>query len=41
VPAEGDEIVEGHVRLQVERMAGRRVERVRISEVPTGEAGDS
>ena len=41
VPAEGDEIVEGHVRLQVERMAGRRVERVRISEVPTDEAGDS
>lgn len=33
IPVEGDEVVEGHVRLVVERMDGRRVERVRVSDL--------
>ncbi|MCC2315145.1 hemolysin family protein [Cellulomonas xiejunii] len=33
VPVEGDEVVEGRVVLRVERMDGRRVERVRVSEL--------
>jgi len=41
IPADGDEVVEGRVRLQVERMDGRRVERVRVTEVPEDEAGDA
>ena len=38
VPAEGDEVVEGRVQLHVERMDGRRVERVRVRELADGEA---
>jgi CBS domain containing-hemolysin-like protein len=34
VPDEGDAVVVDGVRVEVERMAGRRVERVRVSEVP-------
>ena len=41
VPVAGDEVVEGHVRLQVERMDGRRVERVRVSDLASDEAGDA
>ncbi len=37
VPDEGDEVVEGAVRLRVDRMDGRRVERVLVSEVPDDE----
>jgi len=33
IPQEGDEIVVDGVRLQVDAMAGRRVERVRVTEV--------
>ena len=33
IPVEGDEIVVDRVRLRVDAMAGRRVERVRVSEV--------
>jgi CBS domain containing-hemolysin-like protein len=40
IPAEGDEVVEGHVRLVVERMDGRRVERVRVSELVADTAGE-
>ncbi|WP_187697893.1 hemolysin family protein [Cellulomonas telluris] len=39
IPVEGDEVVEGSVRLHVERMDGRRVERVRVEAVATEEAG--
>lgn len=38
IPVEGDEVVEGVVRLHVERMDGRRVERVRVEAVVTEEA---
>ncbi|QCB94172.1 hemolysin family protein [Cellulomonas shaoxiangyii] len=38
IPAEGDEVVEGAVRLHVERMDGRRVERVRVEVADTEEA---
>ncbi|NKY39714.1 CNNM domain-containing protein [Cellulomonas septica] len=37
IPEQGDEIVVDRVRLVVERMAGRRVERVRVQAVATGE----
>ncbi|UZN04607.1 hemolysin family protein [Cellulomonas sp. S1-8] len=40
IPQDGDEVVEGHVRLQVERMDGRRVERVRVSELPGDDEGE-
>jgi len=39
IPAEGDEVVEGRLRLKVERMDGRRVERVRVSELVDDEGG--
>ncbi|WP_309135321.1 hemolysin family protein [Cellulomonas sp.] len=39
IPVEGDEVVEGSVRLHVERMDGRRVERVRVEAAATEEAG--
>lgn len=39
IPAEGDEVVEGAVRLHVERMDGRRVERVRVEVAEAEEAG--
>ena len=41
VPTEGDVVVEGRLRVQVERMDGRRVERARVSELPEDEAGDA
>ncbi|MFC0647276.1 hemolysin family protein [Cellulomonas phragmiteti] len=41
VPVEGDEVVEGRVRLRVERMDGRRVERVLVSEVPADDGGEA
>ncbi|QHT55106.1 HlyC/CorC family transporter [Cellulomonas sp. H30R-01] len=37
IPEQGDEIVVDRVRLAVDRMAGRRVERVRVQAVATGE----
>ena len=40
IPAEGDEVVEGRVRLVVERMDGRRVERVRVSELVADTAAE-
>lgn len=40
VPVDGDEVVEGRVRLRVERMDARRVERVRVSE-PVEDEGDA
>ena len=40
IPVEGDEVLEGRVRLRVDRMAGRRVERVLVTEVPDDEAGE-
>ncbi len=39
IPAEGDEVVEGSVRMHVERMDGRRVERVRVEVADAEEAG--
>ncbi|ADG74124.1 protein of unknown function DUF21 [Cellulomonas flavigena DSM 20109] len=40
IPVEGDEVLEGRVRLRVDRMDGRRVERVLVTEVPGDEAGE-
>ena len=40
IPEEGDEVLEGRVRLRVDRMDGRRVERVLVTEVPDDEAGE-
>lgn len=37
IPAEGDEVDVDRVRIVVERMAGRRVERVRVQPVPDGD----
>ena len=41
IPTTGDEIVIGRVRLQVEAMAGRRVERVRVRAVETDDEDES
>ncbi len=41
IPRDGDEIVVEHVRLQVEAMAGRRVERVRVCAVEPDEEVES
>lgn len=40
IPVDGDEIVVDGVRLQVEAMAGRRVERVRVCAVDADDEGD-
>ena len=41
IPSAGDEIVVDRVRLQVEAMAGRRVERVRVRAVETDDEDES
>nr|WP_210768136.1 hemolysin family protein [Cellulomonas humilata] len=41
IPADGDQIVVDGVQLQVEAMAGRRVERVRVREAATGQEDES
>lgn len=40
VPSEGDEVREGAVLLRVERMDGRRVERVRVTQEPVDGPGE-
>ena len=41
IPADGDEIVVDGVQLQVEAMAGRRVERVRVRAAAADEEDES
>ncbi|GCE77740.1 hemolysin family protein [Cellulomonas biazotea] len=40
IPVEGDEVVVDRVTIAVERMAGRRVERVRVQALPADEPGE-